>query len=178
MKKIALIIALMVAPLLVNAQNAFASFENADDVSSFVATKKMFKLLSKMDFDSNDPEVKEYLDLINNLENVRIFTTENPSVGKKMDDAVASYISSNSSLSELMRVNDDGKNVKFYSKEGKNDNFVTELLMHLTGTMDGKPRTVVMSITGNIDLKKVSKLTKDLNVPGSEELKNIDKKKS
>lgn len=168
----------MVAPLLVNAQNPFAAFENDDAVTSFVATKKMFKLLSKMDFDSNDPEVKEYLELINNLDNVRIFTTDNPGVASKMNDAVAGYVSSNGALSELMRVKDDGKNVKFYSKEGKNDNFVTELLMHLTGNIDGKERTVVMSITGNIDLKKVSKLTKDLNVPGSEELKNIDKKKS
>jgi hypothetical protein len=178
MKKIVILIALMIAPLLVNAQNPFASFENSDDVTSFVATKKMFKLLSKMDFDSNDPEVKEYLDLVNNLDNVRIFTTENPAIGKKMDDAVTEYVSKNGALSELMRVKDDGKNVKFYSKEGDNDNFVTELLMHLTGNIDGKQRTVVMSITGNIDLKKVSKLTKDLNVPGSEELKNIDKKKS
>ena len=178
MKKLAIIIALMVAPLLVNAQNPFAAFENSDDVSSFVATKKMFKLLSTMDFDSKDPEVKEYLDLVNNLENVRIFTTENPAIRKKMDDAVTDYVSKNGALSELMRVKDDGKNVKFYSKEGKNENFVTELLMHLTGTVDGKERTVIMSITGNIDLKKVSKLTKDLNVPGSEELKNIDKKKS
>lgn len=178
MKKIAILIALLVAPLLVNAQNPFASFENSDDVTSFVATKKMFKLLSKMDFDSSDPEVKEYLDLVNNLDNVRIFTTENPVIGKKMDDAVAVYVSQSGALSELMRIKDDGKNVNFYSKDGKNDNFVTELLMHLTGNIDGKQRTVVMSITGNIDLKKVSKLTKDLNVPGSEELKNIDKKKS
>ena len=173
-----MILVLMVAPLLVNAQNPFAAFENEDDVTSFVATKKMFKLLSKMDFDSNDPEVQEYLDLVNNLDNVRIFTTENKAIAARMNDAVSGYVSSNGALSELMRVKDDGKNVKFYSKEGKNDNFVTELLMHMTGNIDGKDRTVVMSITGNIDLKKVSKLTKDLSVPGSEELKNIDKKKS
>ena len=34
-----------------------------------------------------------------------------------------------------------------------------------------------MSMTGNIDLKQVSKLTEKLNVPGSEELKNIDTNK-
>ncbi|HIB48270.1 MAG TPA: DUF4252 domain-containing protein [Flavobacteriaceae bacterium] len=177
MKKLAIILAFLMAPILAQAQNPFAGFENEDDVTSFVATKKMFKLMSKMDFDSSDPEVKEYLELVNNLDNVRILTTDNPGIAARMNDAVTSYVSSNGALSELMRVKDDGKNVKFYSKEGKNDNFVTELLMHLTGNIDGKERTVVMSITGNIDLKKVSKLTKDLNVPGSEELKNIDKKK-
>ncbi len=67
-------------------------------------------------------------------------------------------------------------NIKFYSKEGKNDNYVSELLMHLTGNIDGEDRTIIMKITGNIDLKKISKLTSDLNMPGSEELKNLDKK--
>ena len=71
---------------------------------------------------------------------------------------------------------DDDKNIKFYSKEGKSDNFVSELLMHLTGNIDGEDRTIIMSITGKIDLKKISKLTSDLNMPGSEELKNIDQK--
>ena len=47
--------------------------------------------------------------------------------------------------------------------------------MFLDGEMDGKEGTVVMSITGNIDLKQISKLTKELNVPGSDELKNVKK---
>ena len=48
--------------------------------------------------------------------------------------------------------------------------------MFLDGEMDGKEGTVIMSITGNIDLRQVSKLTKDLNVPGSGELKDLEKK--
>ena len=48
--------------------------------------------------------------------------------------------------------------------------------MHMVGDVDGKKMTVIMSITGNIDLKQISKLTQELNVPGSEELKNIDTK--
>jgi len=46
--------------------------------------------------------------------------------------------------------------------------------MHLTGNIDGDDRTIIMKITGNIDLKKISKLTSELNMPGSEELKNIN----
>ena len=61
MKKLAIVIALLIAPMLVTAQNAFDSFEDEQDVSSVVVTKNMFKLLSKMDLDSNDPEAKEYL---------------------------------------------------------------------------------------------------------------------
>ena len=130
-----------------------------------------------MDLDSSDPEAKEYLAMVENLDNIKIFTTENKEVAKRMDASVAKYVSNSTGLGELMRVKDDGKNIKFYSKDGKNDNYVSELLMHLNGNIDGKEMTVIMSITGNIDLKQISKLTKDLNVPGSDQLKNIDKNK-
>lgn len=177
MKKIAILIAIFLAPMLASAQNAFDSFEDDKDVSSVVVTKNMFKLLSKIDLDSDDPEVAEYKALVDNLDNIKVFTTENPTVAGKMNAAVASYISKSKGLDELMRVKDDGNNIKFYSKEGSSENFVSELLMHLQGDVEGKDMTVIMSITGNIDLKQISKLTKDLNVPGSDALKDVEKKK-
>ncbi len=176
MKKVALLIALLVTPFLMSAQNAFDAFEDEKDVTSIVVTKNMFKLLGKMDLNSTDPEAQEYLELVNNLDNIKIFTTENPSVATRMDASVKKYVASSKGLSELMRVKDDGKNIKFYSKEGSDENHVKELLMHLTGNIEGKDRTVIMSITGNIDLKKISKLTKDLNVPGGDELKKLEEK--
>jgi len=176
MKKLAILIALVVTPMLVNAQNAFDAFEDENDVTSVVVTKNMFKLLSKMDLNSSDPEAQEYLELVNNLDNIKVYTTENAEVAARMDAAVKKYLASSKGLSELMRVKDDGKNIKFYSKEGSDENHVKELLMHFTGNLDGEDRTVIMSITGNIDLKKISKLTSDLNIPGSHELKNVENK--
>ncbi|MFT5104282.1 MAG: replication fork clamp-binding protein CrfC [Candidatus Latescibacterota bacterium] len=177
MKKTAILIAIFLAPMVASAQNAFDSFENDKDVSSVVVTKNMFKLLSKIDMQSDDPEVQEYKALVENLDNIKVYTTENPDVASKMNAAVASYVSKSKGLDELMRVNDDGNNIKFYSKEGSNENFVSELLMHLQGDVEGKNMTVIMSITGNIDLKQISKLTKDLNVPGSDALKEVGNKK-
>jgi hypothetical protein len=75
-----------------------------------------------------------------------------------------------------MRVNEDGKNIKFYSKPGRNENFVSELLMFMEGEKDGKPIAVILSITGDIDLTQLSKLATDLKVPGAEELKKVNKK--
>ena len=74
-----------------------------------------------------------------------------------------------------MRVKDEGKNIRFYSKQGATDTLGSELLMHLDGLVEGKAMTVVMSITGSIDLKQIGKLTQELKVPGSEQLKNINK---
>lgn len=175
MKKLAILIAIVMSPLLASAQGTFDMYEDENDVTSVVVTKNMFKLLSKIDIDSDDPEVKEYMEMVDNLDNIKIFITENKTVGAKMKKDVQSYVSRSSSLEELMRVKDDGKNIKFYSKAGSTENHVSELLMFLDGEMDGKEGTVIMSITGNIDLRQVSKLTKDLNVPGSDELKNINK---
>tara|TARA_R110002050_G_scaffold296963_1_gene457707 strand:- start:112 stop:651 length:540 start_codon:yes stop_codon:yes gene_type:complete len=177
MKKFAIVIALALAPLVSFAQNAFDSFEDEKDVTSVVVTKNMFKLLSKMDLNSADPEAKAYLKMVNDLDNIKIYTTDNPNVAEKMELAVSKYLAATKTLGELMRIKEDGRNIRFYSKEGKSENFVSELLMHMDGIVDGKPITVIMSITGNIDLKQISKLTEDLKVPGSEELKNIDKRK-
>lgn len=176
MKKLAILIALVCAPFLSSAQGIFDSYEDEKDVTSVVVTKNMFKLLGKIDVQSDDIEVKEYMKMVNSLENIKVFMTENESIGARMKADVQKYVSSSKGLEELMRVKDDGKNVKFYSKEGRDENHVSELLMFLDGEMDGKDGTVVMSITGDIDLKQISKLTKDLNVPGSDELKNVNKK--
>ena len=113
MKKLAIIIAIVVAPIYMSAQDAFDSFEFEREVSSVVVTKNMFKLLSQLDLESNDIESKEYLELVNNLDNIKIYSTENEEVGARMDVAVATYLSQSPGLSELMRVKDSGKNIKF-----------------------------------------------------------------
>ncbi|MEZ4857897.1 MAG: DUF4252 domain-containing protein [Flavobacteriaceae bacterium] len=177
MKKSIFIIAMALAPIAGFSQGFFDSFEDEKDVTSVIVTKNMFKLLAEIDIESKDKEVKDYMEMVNNLDNIKIFITENKTVGGKMRTSVDKYLASSKGLNELMRVKDDGKNIKFYSKEGKNESFVSELLMFLEGPVEGKESTIIMSITGNIDLKQISKLTKDLNVPGSDELKNIENKK-
>ena len=178
MKKALFILALILAPVVSFSQSGyFDSFEDEKDVTSVIVTKNMFKLLAEIDIESNDKEVRDYMEMVNNLDNIKIFITENKQVAAKMKTSVEKYLATAKGLNELMRVKDDGKNIKFYSRPGKSESFVSELLMFLEGDVDGKEGTIIMSITGNIDLKQISKLTKDLKVPGSEELKNIENKK-
>ncbi|MBQ4821742.1 DUF4252 domain-containing protein [Aquimarina sp. MMG016] len=176
MKKLVIVLVFAVLPYISSAQNNFDKYENMKDVSSVVVTSKMFKLLSKIDIESNDKEVQEYMNLVEKIKNIKVFATDNDEVGQQMRADVAKYLKS-STLDELMRVNSDGKNVKFYSKPGKDDDHVSELFMFLDGVQekgDG-PDTVVLTITGDIDLKQVSKIADHLNVPGGEELKNVKK---
>lgn len=175
MKKLIIVALLSVFSFTGYSQN-FEKYDSMKEVDAVVMTSKMFKLLSKVDLNSTDPEAQQYLDLIDNLEEIRIYTSGLTSVRNQMATDVSSYLSKGS-LDELMRINEDGNNIKFYARPGKNENFVSELFMFMEGNKDGKPISVIMSITGNLDLTKISQLTSDLKVPGSDQLKNVNKSK-
>ena len=73
-----------------------------------------------------------------------------------------------------MRVSNDGKNVKFYYKTGRNDDYVSQLFMFMEGQEKNSPISVILNITGDINLNQVSKLAQDFKIPGGDELKNIE----
>ena len=88
-----------------------------------------------------------------------------------MQVTMEKYLKS-SSLQELMRVKDKDANVKFYIKSGKDEDHVSELLMFVTGIQNGnvqindrKFETVLLSLTGDIDLNKIGSLTQKMNLP-------------
>jgi len=174
MKKIILLVAIALVSLVSNAQN-FQKYESMKDVDAMVMTSKMFKLLAKVDLNSTDPQAQQYINLIEHLKEIKMYTTNKETIRSQMATDVSSYLSKGS-LEQLMRVNEDGKNIKFYSKPGRNENFVSELFMFMEGEKDGKPISVILSITGDIDLTQLSKLATDLKVPGAEELKKVNKK--
>lgn len=174
MNRLVITLLLSLAPFLSQSQT-FEKYENMKEVDAMVMTSKMFKMLAKVDLSESDPEAREYMKLIENLDRIQIYKSSDNKVRSQMATDVKSYLQKGS-LEELMRVNEDGKNIKFYSVPGKNDNYVKELFMFLEGETDGEPISVILSITGEIDLSQLSKLTADLKVPGAEELKKANKK--
>jgi hypothetical protein len=180
MKKFLIIAALLVTPLMGSAQSIFDKYEDMDEVSSVIVNKNMFELLMKMDVDVDDPEAKEFMDIAKSLSGVKVFVTEDKTISADMKATVDSYLKS-SSLSELMRVKDKDANVKFYIREGKDSDHVSELLMFVTGIKntemnDRKIETVLLTLTGDIDLTKIGSLTKKMNLP--EELNKAEKSKN
>lgn len=180
-RKLIIAFSLALLPLFAFSQSTFDAFEDMDEVSSVVINKRAFKLLAQIDVDAGDKEAKEYMNMIQNLSSLKVFATENAAVAAQMKSKVNSYLKSSSQLSELMRVKDKDANVKIYIKEGRNEDHVTELFMFVDGIskhMDGeerKPEAVIVSITGDIDLNQISKLTKEMNIQGGEHLKNVKK---
>ncbi|MCX2720213.1 DUF4252 domain-containing protein [Lentiprolixibacter aurantiacus] len=180
MKKLLLIAFMAVLPLTGFSQSIFDKFEDLDAVTSVVINKNMFNLLVKMDVDVDDPEAREFMDIAQSLSGLKVFVTEDSAISADMKTTVDKYLRSNS-LEELMRVKDKDANVKFYIKNGKDEDHVSELLMFVTGMSnadveinDRKIETVLLTLTGDIDLTKIGSLTKKMDLP--EELNKAEKK--
>lgn len=179
MKKYILIVVMALLPLAGFSQSVFDKFEDLDDVTTVIVNKSMFNLLSKMDIETNDPEAQEFISIVNSLKSLKVFTTENKKIGDDMKSSVNSYLSS-SKMEELMRIKDKDANVKFYIKEGKDSDHVSELLMFVTGMKNVEANgqrfeTVILSLTGDIDLNNISSLTNKMNLP--KELNEAEKNK-
>ena len=180
MKKYIVLVAMAVLPLSGFSQSIFDKFEDSDEVSSVIVNKNMFNLLVKMDVDVDDPEAQDFMNIAKSLSGLKVFITEDKAVSADMQATVDKYLKS-SSLEELMRVKDKDTNVKFYVKNGKDEDHVSELLMFVTGIdnvdmeiNDRKIETVLLTLTGDIDLTKIGSLTKKMNLP--EELNKAEKK--
>lgn len=178
MKKYILIVGLALISATGFAQSLFDKYEDLEEVTSVVVTQKAFELLAKMDIEVDDPEAQDFMDIATSISSLKVFTTDNASIGADMKASVNKYLKS-SALTELMRVKDKDANVKFYIKEGKDSDHVSELLMFVTGMKDIEANgreleTVLLSLTGDIDLNKISSLTKKMNLP--EELNKAGKK--
>jgi len=172
MKKIIVLIAVTLLSYGAYAQNSiFDKFEEMDDVSSVIVNKEAFRMLAK--FKGGGEEGQEYFDMVKGLSSFRVFSTENQSIASEMNTIVSKYLKS-SKLIELMRVKDEESNVKIYVRQGKDEDHVSELLMFVSGAgkytnnSDSpiKAESVILSLTGEIDLNKISELTES-HVPGS-----------
>lgn len=180
MKKYLVITVMVLLPLTLFSQSIFDKYEDLDNVSAVVVSKSMFNLLAKMDVDVDDPEAQEYMDMAQNLTGLKVFITEDAKISADMKGEVTKYLKS-SEMEELMRVKDKDANVKFYIRNGKDEDHVSELLMFVTGMKNvdvevngRKFETVLLSLTGDIDLTKIGSLTQKMNLP--EELNKAGKK--
>tara|TARA_R110000868_G_scaffold89459_2_gene248991 strand:- start:2174 stop:2761 length:588 start_codon:yes stop_codon:yes gene_type:complete len=183
-KVIVFVMAIMLLPLTGMAQkDIFEKYSDDSNVTYVSIKPKMFQMIAKMGINIDDPEAKAFMDMVNSITSFKTIVTDKSEISADISKWVKSR---SSSLEELMEVRDDGTNVNFYVKEGKDSDHVKELLIFVNGIdkkmdekieINGKERkieTVVVSMTGDIDLNEISKLTSKMNIPGGE---HLDKKK-
>ena len=170
-----IVLVIMLLPTLFFGQAAFDKFDGQDDVTSVIVNKKMFQMMGSVKMDNKDKETQQYLNLVKKLDNLKVFTTNSTRVTADMKATSEKYMKS-AGLEELMRVNDNGKNIKISVRSGSNDSQIKELLMFMEGSSKGN-ETVLMSLTGDFDLNEISVLTDKMKIPGGDELKKATKSK-
>ncbi|MFV9550348.1 DUF4252 domain-containing protein [Algibacter sp. PT7-4] len=179
-KLIILVIAIMLMPFTGMAQkDVFEKYSDNADVTYVSIKPKMFQMIAKMGINVDDAEAKAYMDMVQSITSFKTIVTDNKVISADLSKWVKSR---SGGLEELMEVKDDGSEVKFYVKEGKDADHVKELLIFVNGIdkmmddkieINGKERkieTVVVSLTGDIDLNQISKLTDKMNIPGGQHL--------
>lgn len=171
MKKFVVVFLIAVLPSMGFSQSIFDKYEDMDNVGSVIVNKGMIDLVSKIGALDDDEETREFVEVAQGLQGVKVFMTEDESVSMDMSKTVKQYLRS-ANLEELMRVKDKDVNVKFYIRNGKKKDHVTELLMFVSGMENveighngRKLETVLVSLTGDIDLNKIGSITNKMDLP-------------
>ena len=165
MKKLVVLLFFLIASSVNYAQSFFDKLEYMEGVDMVVVTKDAFEMLSKFqDIKIEDNQTMKVFSLINDLQELKVFTTNDANNAKKMDQMVSQVIKEQK-LTELMRVKDEDTRMKIYVKATKNKAYVSEVLMFVNGAgkkSNKNVESVIISLTGRIDIQKISEITDTL----------------
>jgi hypothetical protein len=142
----------------------FNKYIDDERFSAVYISPKMFSMVSKIEIENMEPEVQE---VIKSMKGLRILHTEQNAL-QYYNEALKTI--NTNEYQVLLTARDNGENVRFMVKD--NGDIVQELLM----IVGGEKNFALMSFIGNIDLKKIGKLAKALDIDNLQYLNNLDQK--
>lgn len=174
MKKLMIGAVVMVMSIAANAQGDaiakfFAKYQDDETFTQVKVSQKMFGLFTNMSVDK--PEDKEVLDAISKIKGLRVLAKHETRDSRALYKEAMAMIPTND-YEELLSVRDKDKDMKFFIKEisaGK----IGELVM----VMGGNDEFMVLSLFGEIDLKKIGNIGKKMNIDGLQNLEKIQDNK-
>jgi hypothetical protein len=143
----------------------FDKYSKREGFSSVNITKDMFELFSEGKKDMVNAEVDK---AITGLRSIRILTVQDPELNKNINffDEIGKQIPMEE-YTPLMTVSEKNQEMRMMVK--KREGKITEFLM-----ISGGKDNVLISITGDIDLGSISKISGGM--PGLENLGKVDQK--
>ncbi len=142
----------------------FERYEDDPDFSVVEISPKMFELMSRL-----STEAEEDIDeLVQTITGLKVLIKEGK--GHQLYDEAFAELSQ-IKFEELLKVRDKDENIRFMVNESA-DKVINELVL-LVG---GDSSFVMLDLTGNINLRSISKIGKALDVPGSEHLEKLEDK--
>lgn len=169
MKKLILITAVFCLASVLNGQTnpveeMFDKYSEKEGFTSVYISGRMFNLFS-------DKSSEAESNVMRRLKGIRILTVEDPLLNGSINFYTElSRKLDKSAYEELMVVKEKNEVTRFLIRQ-KGD-IITELLV-VSGGTEGN---VLISITGDLDLKAISELSKKTGIDELKELENIEKK--
>jgi len=141
----------------------YEQYQDDDRFTRVSISSKMFGLFAN--FDREDETEQEVVETMSKLKGLKML------VGEDIAEAKTMYMSAvkrpSKDMEELMSVMEKGSELRFFISEV--DGIITELLM----VSYDSTSVMMMSLVGDIDLKKISKLSQKMNIDGFEQLENL-----
>ena len=159
------------------AQSVFETYKSNERVNYVSISPKMFSMLAKLNIDNKDPESKEFLELVSQINTFKLLRTDEPIISDDFSDWTQEYAKTNQ-LSELMQVREDKTTVYFFATLSEKENIVNQLVMLAQEDNDNaslgyRNQTVLLYIDGKIDLVRIASLVQKLDIPGGKELNKL-----
>ena len=168
----------MISPLVL-AQSIFDTYKSNDKVTYVSISPQMFSMLAKLKIEDSDPEAKEFLELITQIESFKLLRTVESSISDHFSNWTQEYVETNN-LFEWMRVREESATVYFYAALSGQEEIVDQLVMLVqdgweNNSTDQPSQTVLLYIQGKLDLTRIASLIDKLDIPGAKELQKIKK---
>ena len=170
------IMAFIMIPFVMNAQSPLdklvEKYSGQDGFTTVNISKEMFQMIQQLGAgDAKDTSAVEMKKMMEQLTGLKVLTFNFDST--KISRGVSVYnefagLFPSATYKELMTVNEGRQNIRFLTKQDGSGK-ISEMVM----LMKDKTEVSVLSLTGNIDLSTVSKLSKGMNIRGMEGFSKI-----
>ena len=162
-------------------QSVFEDYKYDNKVNYISINPTMFKLLGHINIQTDDPETKAYLDMIQSISAFKVLTTQDVEITKSIDSAYKKW-AQKEGFELILQLNENDNELYFYVVTAVAENIVNRLLMFSRGSaleesisIIGKPlESILLLVEGRIDLKQIGKLTEAMDLPGGKQLKKIN----
>ena len=144
----------------------FSEYERRDDFTTIIITSKMFQLIAQIPESEDDEDV---MNIIRKLDGLKILTSSEYPERKELSRKAVKIITEKG-FEELMIIKEGEEEIKFMIHE--EEGHISEFVMLIAEDDDGD--FFLMSMTGNLQLEDISRLSKTLDIDGFEHLEKIE----
>lgn len=173
MKKLILTVMTVAVILMVQSVSAqtaiddlYKKYAGQDGFTSINISPELFSMMSSFDTEDSSENAQEAQSVIEQLNGLKMLVYE-PKEGQT-NEAFMKEIKALTEVkgyTEMMSVDGGNETVKFLAKKG-DDGRISEMLMIVLEENEA----VVMSMTGSLDMKAISQISKTLEIDGMENL--------